>query len=65
MGFFFPCWKGVILSLWLLPLKLWVIWYAVLTTKYRDYVKTVTRVNRGEIRDFGRDEGVDQDIDEK
>ena len=40
-GFIFLWKKGVILSLWIpspSPLKLWVIWYTVLTTEYCDYV---------------------------
>ena len=41
--------------------KLWVIWYAVLTTEYCDYVTTVTRVSESGIKGFGWGGGVDQD----
>ena len=40
------------------PLRsLWVIWYAVLTIDYCDYVTTVTKVSSGGMKSFGGDEG--------
>ena len=44
-------------------LKLWVVWYAVLTTEH--YITTVTRVNSGGMKSLGWDEGVNQNIDKK
>ena len=40
--------------------KLWVIWYAVLATEYCDYVTAVTRVNRGMMKGFDWDDGVEK-----